>query len=195
MLDAGQDLAFRSRVATQLVGDDHPRHILQTAQQLAEEALGRAGIASALYQDIEHASFLIDGAPKVMQLAPGPDEDLIHVPLIARTGTAPLEPVGEQPAETQAPLADALVADYDAAGGQDQLDITQAEAEAVIQPDSVLDHLGPKSKATVGLGRSRHSRPAALPSRVRQPDKAVPFLPGPHRPLKATDPSRSRSPE
>src|SRR3954462_9615544 len=35
----------------------------------------------------------------VMQLAPDADEDLIHVPLIARTGTAPLELVGEQPAE------------------------------------------------------------------------------------------------
>jgi hypothetical protein len=33
-----------------------------------------------------------------------------------------------------------------AAGGQDQLDVTQAEAEAVIQPDSVLDHLGRKPR-------------------------------------------------
>src|SRR4051794_2743886 len=104
----------------------NPRTRRVIAQQLAEEALGRAGIASALHQDIGHTPFLIDRAPKVMQLAPDANKDLIHVPFITGPGTAPLELVGEQPAETQAPLADALVTDHDAAGGQDQLDITQA---------------------------------------------------------------------
>jgi hypothetical protein len=77
ILDAWQDLAFRSRIAAQLVGDDYPQHVLQTTQQLAEEALGRAGIASALHEDVEHTPFLIDRAPEVMQLAPDADEDLI----------------------------------------------------------------------------------------------------------------------
>jgi hypothetical protein len=40
------------------------------------------------------------------------------------------------------PLADAFVADHHVAGGQDQLDVTQAEAETVIQPDRMLDDLG-----------------------------------------------------
>ena len=75
---------------------------------------------------------MINGGARGNAACPGSDEDLVHAPLITGTGTAPLEFVGEQPAETQASLADALVADYDAAGGQDQLDITQAEAEAVI---------------------------------------------------------------
>ena len=39
-----------------------------------------------------------------------------------------VEFVGEQPAEAQAPLADALVADRDH-GRQDQFDVTQAEVE------------------------------------------------------------------
>src|SRR3954451_5303746 len=93
--------------------------------------------------------------------------------LIAGTGTAPLELVGKQPAETQAPLTDALVADHDAASGQDQLDITQAEAEAVIQPDSVLDHLGRKPEATVEIAQSRHADTLPSPARVQQPDKAA----------------------
>ena len=76
MLDAEQDLAFRSSVTAQLVGDDHLRRALQTAQQLAEEALDRVGIAPALHGDVEHAPFLIDRAPEVMQLAPDTDEDL-----------------------------------------------------------------------------------------------------------------------
>ena len=132
MLDAGRDLALRSRIAAQLVDNNHPRHVLQTAQQLAEEALGCPGIASALHEDVEHTPILIDRAPEVMQLAPDAEKDLIYMPFITGMGTAPLELVGKQPAETQALLADALVANHDAAGGQDQFDLTQAEAEAVI---------------------------------------------------------------
>ena len=57
--DAGQDLALRRAVAAQLVGGDHPGHVFQTAQQLAEEPLGRPGIASALHEDVEHVAVLV----------------------------------------------------------------------------------------------------------------------------------------
>jgi hypothetical protein len=67
---------------------------------------------------------LIDGPPEVMQLAADADEHFVQVPLVARLGPAPLQGVGEQPAEAQAPLADALVADHDPARGQDQLDVS-----------------------------------------------------------------------
>lgn len=43
---------------------------------------------------------------------------------------------------TAGPGRGCFVADHCAAGGQDQFDIMQAEAEAVIQPDGVLDDLG-----------------------------------------------------
>jgi hypothetical protein len=98
---------------------------------------------------------LIDRAPEVMQLAPDADEHLVHVPLIARTGPAALQFVGEHPTEAQAPIADAFVADHDAAGGEDQLNVAQAQAEAVIQPDRVLDHLGREAETAKGVGR-RH---------------------------------------
>ena len=39
------------------------------------------------------------------------------------------------------PVTDALVGRHHAVGREDGLDVTQAEAEAVIQPDHVLDHL------------------------------------------------------
>jgi len=100
---------------------------------------------------------LIDGPPEVMQLAADADEHFVQVPLVARLGPAPLQGVGEQPAEAQAPLADALVADHDPARDQDQLDVAQAQAEAVIQPDRVLDHLGRKAEAATGIGGRRHA--------------------------------------
>jgi len=63
--------------------------------------------------------------------------------------TAPPELGGEQSAETKASLADAFAADHNPAGGRHQFDATQAEI--VIQPDSVLDPLGRKPEATVGV--------------------------------------------
>ena len=40
VLDLGQQVALRHPTASQLVGDDHSRHILQTLQQTLEEPLG-----------------------------------------------------------------------------------------------------------------------------------------------------------
>jgi len=40
--------------------------VLQAAQQLAEEPLGRFGIAPALDKDVEHMSVLVHGAPEVV---------------------------------------------------------------------------------------------------------------------------------
>ncbi len=49
----------------------------------------------------------------------------------------------------QAPLADALVADNHTAGGEDQLDVAQAEVEAVTKLDRVFDDVRREPEATV----------------------------------------------
>ena len=76
------------------------------------------------------------------------------MPLVARRGAAPFQRVGEQPAEAQAPLADALAADYHAAGGQDELDIAQAKAETVIQPMQIGALRSSSSPCNTTLGHS-----------------------------------------
>src|SRR5436190_1874825 len=43
-----QDLALRRAVALQLIRDDHPWHVLQPLEQLAEKLLGRLLVPSAL---------------------------------------------------------------------------------------------------------------------------------------------------
>jgi len=47
-------------------------------------------------------------------------------------------------ASPKAPMPNAFMGHHDATFRQDQLDITQAEAEDVIQPDRVADDLGRK---------------------------------------------------
>jgi hypothetical protein len=97
-----------------------------------------------------------------MKLAADADEHLIQVPLIARARPAPLERVGERPAEAPAPGADALVAHDDAALGQDQLDLAQAQAEAVVEPHGVADDLGRETEAAVGAGLGLHALRSAI---------------------------------
>src|SRR5690348_2923627 len=100
-----------------------------------------------------------------MEPAPDPDEDLVQVPLVARPRPALLERVGEGATEPKAPGPNALVAHDDAALGQDRLDLTQAQAEAVVEPHGVADDLGREAEAAVRVGRRPHARPPATPLR------------------------------
>src|ERR1700730_18322745 len=71
-------------------------------------------------------------------LLPGEaDGDLIEVPFVATARRSPTDPVGEFPAEFEAPLPDRLVRHPDAAGGPPLLDQAEAQREPKIQPDRV----------------------------------------------------------
>src|SRR5882762_237000 len=90
------------------------------------------------------------------------DDDLIEVPFVATERRSPTDPVGEFPAEFEAPLPDRLVRHRDAAGGQHLLDHAQAQREPKIQPDRVADDLS--WVAMAGVNRvSRRPHPARLP--------------------------------
>jgi hypothetical protein len=47
-------IVTRAAVASQLVGDDRPRHILQPLQQSPKKMLGAWGIAPIPDEDVEH---------------------------------------------------------------------------------------------------------------------------------------------
>ena len=115
------------------------------------------GIAPRLNEDVEHDAILIDGAPEIMLHALDPDEDLVHVPLVPWPWPAASQAVGETRAEFLAPASHRLVGDDDAALSQDQLNIPQAEAEHVVQPDGVADDLGGKPMAVVRVGWRLHA--------------------------------------
>jgi hypothetical protein len=86
-----------------------------------------------------------------------PDEHLIKVPLVTGPWTAAAQSAREGLAELLAPAPDGLVGDDNATLSQKQFDISQAEAEHVIQPDSVADDLGGKAMATVWVGWRLHA--------------------------------------
>jgi hypothetical protein len=79
------------------------------------------------------------------------------VPLVAWPWPATAQAVSKAGGEFLAPASHRLVRDDDTAFSQDQLNITQAEAEHVVQPDGVADDLGREPMTVVWVGWWRHA--------------------------------------
>ena len=132
VFDLRQKGATRDAITAQAVGDDTLRLIPETVQQAFEEPLGGSTIAPLPHRDVQHDPVLVDSAPEVVNDAVDADENLIHVPGIARSWPPATQPFGEFGAELAAPMADNFADDHDAALGQDEFNVPQAEAEQVI---------------------------------------------------------------
>src|SRR5271166_4126126 len=160
MLDVGKQVALRHAVASQFVGHDHSRHILQTFQQAPEESLGGRGIAAFLNEDVQHNAILIHGAPQITLHALDPDEHLVHVPLVAGSRPSAADAISKALAGFRTPAPNGLIGDDDATFSEEQLDISQVEAEAepAVQPESMADDLGGKAMAVVRVGWWFHAR-------------------------------------
>jgi hypothetical protein len=72
MLHLGQDVAVRGPVATQAIGDDALRLVLEPREQVLEEALRSRGITAVLHQNVEHNTILVPRTPEIVQLAVDP---------------------------------------------------------------------------------------------------------------------------
>lgn len=71
-------------------------------QQLARESLGGGlRITPALHENVEHDPVLIDGAPEPVCYTGNLDDDLIPVPLVARTRQPAPDLIGRRLAELQ----------------------------------------------------------------------------------------------
>jgi hypothetical protein len=162
MFNAGQDLTLGGPIGSEFIRHDDSGHVAQTLQQLAKEALGRLRVAAALDQHIKHVAVLVYRPPEVVQLAADADKYLIQKPFVSWSRSAPLEGFGVGPSEAQAPLADGLVANHDAARCQDQLDFPQAQAEAVIQPNGLVDDLSREAEAVIRIGHGGHGHYPAI---------------------------------
>ena len=124
MPDIGQDRSLSDAIATQTVGDEPPRRVLQPTQQVLEETLGCGAIPPVLHQNVQHDAVLVHRTPQIMQRAADADEHFVEMPGVSRLRPSPAKPFGEVGTELQAPVPNALVCYQDAAFGQDQLDTT-----------------------------------------------------------------------
>ena len=72
------------------------------------------------------------------------------MPTIIRSWPEASEPLCIAVSELENPTTHSLVGDFEAALGQQILDVSEAQREAAIEPYGVLDDLGRESVATVG---------------------------------------------
>jgi hypothetical protein len=99
---------------------------------------------------------LINRTPEVVQLAFDFQKYLIQVPGSPWLWPASAELAGELATQGEAPLPDAFTGDGNSSFGEDQLNVSEAQAEEVIEPDGMADDLGRKAVAGVGGGLSGH---------------------------------------
>jgi hypothetical protein len=110
----------------------------------------------SLNQDVDHVSILIDGPPEVVPLALDIHEELVQVPDVSQLPLPAPEPPGVAWAELPTPLPDRLVGDDDSSLRQEFLNVSEAQAEAVVQPDGVTDDLRRKPVSAVAASIGIH---------------------------------------
>src|SRR5258708_28273709 len=93
---------------------------------------------------------LIDGSPQPVAFAMDPQRHFVQIPLVAGSCSSSTQPGSKGGAEFGAPLSDRLVADDEAAFGEEILNVTKAEMKAKVQPDGVSDDLGREAVAPIG---------------------------------------------
>jgi len=145
------DFTFRQGIAPRLVCYHHTRGISRLCQKLTKEPLGRLGAPLTLHKDVKHVAILVNDSPEIVRLTSDAAKHLIQMPLVAGSGATALQRRGEHPTKADAPLTDAFVADDNAPFGQDPFDIAEAQAEAVIKPNGMLDDLARRAEAAVRI--------------------------------------------
>src|SRR4029450_7161796 len=138
MFHPRQALPFRRAGALALIRDEHPWHIVQSLEQLADNLLRRLLVTAVLHEHVEGVVVLIHGAPQVMALPVDRQKHLVAMPCVPRATPSTLELVGVILPTLPTPLADGLVGHVDAALAQEFLHVAVAQREAIIQPDSRL---------------------------------------------------------
>ena len=109
VLDRGHDRAMRRLIASELVGDHHPRHVHCFLSSLRKNRLAALASRRGLDQDVQDIAVLVDGPPQVLPLAVDREEDLVEVPRVAGPGPAAAQPGRVDLPELHAPVPDRLV--------------------------------------------------------------------------------------
>ena len=138
-------------IATQFVSHNLPGFATVTTQQSLEEPLGRRTISASLKVYIHDIPALIGSPPQIMLLAIDLHEDFIDVECVAVALVSALQSTGVIGPKLDAPESDGLMADCDTTFGQDIFDITVAQIESVVEPDSMTDDIWRKSMANVSI--------------------------------------------
>jgi hypothetical protein len=105
------------------------------------EALNSSAVPAILHEDIEYDFVLIHGTPQIVQHAPNADEHLIKVPCIAGLWPSPSQPLSKVSSRTSDANVGWPRGSPPRPLRQELLDIPQAGAEHMGEPDRMADDL------------------------------------------------------
>ena len=143
-------------VAAQRVGHEPHGFLSLTLQQSAEESPHGPRVPTGLDEDVDQITVLIHGAPEILALTVDRHEDFIQEPRIAESTLSALQLPSVIGAEFPAPLPNGFVRHDDAAFGKQILDIPEAQAVSVVEPDGMADDFGRKAMPKVAGPASVH---------------------------------------
>jgi hypothetical protein len=114
-----------------------------------------------LDENIDYVAILVNSPPQIPSLPLDRHEQFVQVPRVAQATLPSPERPGIFGTELLTPLPDGFVADDDPTLGQKILNISEAQAEAVVEPDGLTDNFrGEPVSAIAGLvGCHRPSLP------------------------------------
>ncbi len=129
MLLRQAEIAQRSTVRWQFVGDEGIRDEALFLQQFAHRFQRRLLVSPALNQDIQNFAVDVDSAPQMHLLAVDRDKDLVQVPATVWSRAQTAQPVGIGRSELQGSAADRFIGDLDTPLREQVLDVPDSSEE------------------------------------------------------------------
>jgi hypothetical protein len=102
-----------------------------------------------LDENIDHVTILVDSSPQILPLTLDSHEQFVQVPRVAQASLPSPERPGVFDTKFPTPLSDGFVADGDASLCQKIFHISEAQAESVVEPNSMADNNRWKSVAAI----------------------------------------------
>ena len=128
-------------IAAQLVGHQPHRFLSLTLQQSSKESPRCTPVPMGLYKDVNHVTVLIHRAPQILALTVDRHEDFVQEPRISESTLSSLQLPRVVGAELPAPLPHGFIGHDDSSFGQQILNIPEAHAVSVVEPDRMADDL------------------------------------------------------
>ena len=148
---------MRDVVAGELIGNDAAGFCFGGLEDPSEEPFRCGSVAFLRQISVDNLTVLVDGSPQLVLCTADFNEDFIDEERVTEACMSPAQWLRVVRAKLLAPGANGLVADRNTSFGQQILDVSCAQAEAVIKPHGVLDDLRGESVAFVHRMKRLHA--------------------------------------
>ncbi len=155
MLHVRHHLLLRCFVTFEFVSDNHPWHEALFFEQFAEESLRRLRVPVSLQQDIQHVPFPIHCPPQVILLLFERHHYLIKMPFVSNVRTFTPKLIRILLPEFLTPFSNCFVSHLNSSIQHHFLNVSVAQGESVVEPDTVTDDFAGKTMPGV------HGQPVA----------------------------------